>query len=56
MEHVSRNDEPVNGLVVALGSNDFWSQVVRCTAKSPGDIWNVFCKAKIGYLDMAVPV
>jgi hypothetical protein len=47
---------PIDRLVVTFGGHHFWSQIVWCATKSPGDIWDLLRKTEIGNLDMAVSV
>jgi hypothetical protein len=47
---------PIDRLVVALGSYNFRSKIVRSSAKRPGDVWHVFGESKISDLDVAVSV
>ena len=47
---------PIDRFVVSLRCHDLRGEVVWCSAKRPGDVWYVFGKAKIGDLDVAMPV
>lgn len=49
-------NSPINGLVVSLGRDDFGSQVIWSTAKSPSNVRNFFGETEIGNLEMAVSV
>lgn len=47
---------PVNGFVVTFRGHHFWRQIVWCSAKRPGDIWDFFGKAEVGNLQMTVSI
>ena len=56
VERRKEANSPINRLVVTLGRDDFRSEIIRSTAKSPSNVGNFFGETEIGNLEMAVSV
>jgi hypothetical protein len=49
-------DLPVHRFIVPLGCHNFRGKVIRRATQRPCDVRHFFCKAKIGYLQVAMSI